>query len=193
MSHSDSAARFYLQYHFPPSSVGEVGRTGAPGRRELGHGMLAQRALTPAIPDPDVFPYVVRMESHITDSNGSSSMASVCGGCLALLDAGVPMKRVVAGIAMGLVLEPNGSFVILTDILGLEDALGDMDFKVAGDADTLTAFQMDIKVQRSLSPCVCSSYIVMPVSLGPLCLFFLHSDARFRCAFVTVSLVLDGE
>ncbi|GLI65046.1 hypothetical protein VaNZ11_008469, partial [Volvox africanus] len=154
--------RFYLQYHFPPSSVGETGRVGMPGRRELGHGELAQRALAPIVPFGDVFPYTVRLESTITESNGSSSMASVCGGVLALQDAGVPISRPVAGIAMGLILEPaadlgagfgsgssSGStrYVVLSDILGSEDALGDMDFKVAGDRDTITAFQMDIKVE----------------------------------------------
>ncbi|KXZ45459.1 hypothetical protein GPECTOR_54g200 [Gonium pectorale] len=145
--------RFYLQYHFPPSSVGETGRTGAPGRRELGHGELAQRALTPVVPPSSAFPYTVRVESTITESNGSSSMASVCGGCLAMLDAGVPLTRPVAGIAMGLILEPPAQpgaaprHVVLSDILGSEDALGDMDFKVAGDHSSITAFQMDIKVE----------------------------------------------
>ncbi|PNW83947.1 hypothetical protein CHLRE_04g214501v5 [Chlamydomonas reinhardtii] len=141
------SGRFYLQYHFPPSSVGETGRTGAPGRRELGHGELAQRALAPILPDPAQFPYTVRVESTITESNGSSSMASVCGGCLAMMDAGVPIARPVAGIAMGLILESNGRNAVLSDILGSEDALGDMDFKVAGDHDAITAFQMDIKVE----------------------------------------------
>ncbi|GAX83401.1 hypothetical protein CEUSTIGMA_g10826.t1 [Chlamydomonas eustigma] len=139
--------RFYLQYFFPPSSVGEVGKIGGAGRRELGHGALAQRALAPVIPPDSTFPYIMRVESNITESNGSSSMASVCGGCLALLDAGVPISRPVAGIAMGLILEPDGRFSILSDILGSEDALGDMDFKVAGDAEKITAFQMDIKVE----------------------------------------------
>jgi len=144
---SDDQRRFYLQYFFPPSSVGEVGRVGMPGRRELGHGQLAERALTPAVPSLQDFDYTIRVESTITESNGSSSMASVCGGCLAMLDAGVPMKDMVAGVAMGLILEPDGSFVVLTDILGSEDALGDMDFKVAGSATGVTAFQMDIKVE----------------------------------------------
>ena len=128
--------RFYLQYFFPPSSVGETGRVGAPGRRELGHGELAERALLPVIPDQDDFPYTMRVESTITESNGSSSMASVCGGNLALRDAGVPLKTDVAGVAMGLILnQEDGSYAILSDILGNEDALGDMDFKVAGDAE----------------------------------------------------------
>jgi len=143
----DEVSRFYLQYFFPPSSVGETGRVGAPGRRELGHGTLAERALAPAVPGADVFPYTVRVESTITESNGSSSMASVCGGCLSMLDAGVPLAQPVAGIAMGLVLEPTGEFTVLSDILGSEDALGDMDFKVAGSEDGVTAFQMDIKVE----------------------------------------------
>lgn len=138
--------RFYLQYFFPPFSVGEVSRLGTPGRREVGHGKLAERALLPLIPPKEKFPYTIRLESNITESNGSSSMASVCGGCLALMDAGIPISRPVSGIAMGLVLE-DGKATILSDILGVEDALGDMDFKVAGDKDGITAFQMDIKVE----------------------------------------------
>jgi polyribonucleotide nucleotidyltransferase len=142
----EGSHRFYLQYFFPPSSVGEVGRSGAPGRREIGHGKLAERSLATILPSPDEFPYTVRVESNITESNGSSSMATVCGGCLAMMDAGIPIKRPVAGIAMGLVLEKDG-FAILSDILGIEDALGDMDFKIAGDHQGITAFQMDIKVE----------------------------------------------
>ncbi len=138
--------RFYLQYSFPPFSVGEVGRVGSPGRREIGHGKLAERALSAILPKQEQFPYVIRLESNITESNGSSSMASVCGGCLAMMDAAVPIKRPVAGIAMGLVLE-SGKYAILSDILGAEDALGDMDFKVTGDDRGITAFQMDIKVE----------------------------------------------
>lgn len=144
--HGEGLQRFYLQYSFPPFSVGEVGRMGAPGRREVGHGKLAERALLASLPKQEEFPYVIRVESNITESNGSSSMASVCGGCIALMDAGVPIKRPVAGIAMGLILEGN-DYVILSDILGTEDALGDMDFKVAGDEHGITAFQMDIKVE----------------------------------------------
>ncbi len=142
----EGAARFYLQYMFPPFSVGEVGRVGPPGRREIGHGKLAERALTAILPPKEKFPYVIRLESNITESNGSSSMASVCGGCLALMDAGVPIERPVAGIAMGLILE-NDKYAILSDIQGLEDHLGDMDFKVAGDHSGITAVQMDIKVE----------------------------------------------
>lgn len=142
----DGLQRFYLQYFFPPYSVGEVGRIGTPGRREIGHGKLAERALLAILPAKDAFPYTIRLESNITESNGSSSMASVCGGCLALMDAGVPIKRPVAGIAMGLILEKN-RWAILSDILGVEDALGDMDFKVTGCKDGITAFQMDIKVE----------------------------------------------
>ena len=139
--------KFYLQYSFPPFSVGEVGRSGPPGRREIGHGKLAERALQAVLPkNLSDFPYTIRLESNITESNGSSSMASVCGGCLALMDAGVPISRPIAGIAMGLVLE-NESSLILSDILGIEDALGDMDFKITGDANGITAFQMDIKVE----------------------------------------------
>jgi polyribonucleotide nucleotidyltransferase len=142
----DKHRRFYLQYFFPPFSVGEVGRMGAPGRREIGHGKLAELSLTAVLPPQEDFPYVIRLESNILESNGSSSMASVCGGCLALMDAGVPIKRPVAGIAMGLILE-GSKFAILSDILGDEDFLGDMDFKVAGDQEGITAFQLDIKVE----------------------------------------------
>jgi polyribonucleotide nucleotidyltransferase len=144
--HGENSHRFYLQYFFPPFSVGEVGRLGSPGRREIGHGKLAERALRAILPLKTDFPYVIRIESNITESNGSSSMASVCGGCLSLMDAGVPIKRPVAGIAMGLILESD-RHTILSDILGIEDALGDMDFKVTGDKDGITAFQMDIKVE----------------------------------------------
>lgn len=138
--------RFYLQYSFPPFSVGEVGRVGPASRREVGHGKLAERALMSTLPSKEDFPYVLRLESNITESNGSSSMASVCGGCIALMDAGVPIKRPIAGIAMGLILEGDKS-AILSDILGTEDALGDMDFKVTGDGNGVTAFQMDIKIE----------------------------------------------
>ncbi|MEI8366211.1 MAG: polyribonucleotide nucleotidyltransferase [Parachlamydiaceae bacterium] len=144
--HGENSHRFYLHYFFPPFSVGEVGRVGSPGRREVGHGKLAERSLKAMLPSKQEFPYVIRIESNITESNGSSSMATVCGGCLAMMDAGVPIKRPVAGIAMGLILETD-KFTILSDILGIEDALGDMDFKVAGDKDGITAFQMDIKVE----------------------------------------------
>ncbi|KAJ0982562.1 hypothetical protein J5N97_010817 [Dioscorea zingiberensis] len=148
---TEDLKRFYLQYSFPPSCVGEVGRMGAPSRREIGHGMLAERALEPILPSEGDFPYTIRVESTITESNGSSSMASVCGGCLALLDAGVPVKRSVAGIAMGMVLDTkefggDGTPLILSDISGSEDASGDMDLKIAGDENGITAFQMDIKV-----------------------------------------------
>ena len=142
----DGAARFYLQYFFPPFSVGEVGRIGSPGRREIGHGKLAEKALSHVLPETSRFPYTIRVESNITESNGSSSMASVCGGCLALIDAGVPIKAPVAGIAMGLILDQDQA-IILSDISGIEDHLGDMDFKVAGTVDGITAFQMDIKVE----------------------------------------------
>ena len=138
---------FYLQYSFPPFSVGEVGRMGAPGRREIGHGKLAERSLNPLIPSRETFPYTIRTESNITESNGSSSMASVCGGCLAMMRAGVPIKRPVAGIAMGLILDDQEHYAVLSDILGMEDALGDMDFKISGDHDGITAFQLDIKIE----------------------------------------------
>ncbi|KAK4532678.1 hypothetical protein CCYA_CCYA13G3535 [Cyanidiococcus yangmingshanensis] len=152
----EHTSHFYLQYMFPPFAVGEVGRVGAPGRREIGHGMLAQRALEPVVPPREAFPYVIRVESNILESNGSSSMASVCGGSLALMDAGVPVSAAVAGVAMGLILNNANQglnqqnappYLILTDILGMEDALGDMDFKVAGTRAGITALQMDIKVE----------------------------------------------
>ena len=136
---------FLLHYNFPPYSVGEVGRMGSPGRREIGHGKLAWRAIRPMLPTKSDFPYTLRLVSEITESNGSSSMASVCGASLALMDAGVPLKKPVSGIAMGLILEKDG-FAILSDILGDEDHLGDMDFKVAGTADGITSLQMDIKI-----------------------------------------------
>ena len=136
---------FMLHYNFPPYSVGEVRRMGSPGRREIGHGKLAWRALRPMMPGKDKFPYTVRVVSEITESNGSSSMASVCGGSLALMDGGVPMERPVAGIAMGLIKEGE-RFAVLSDILGDEDHLGDMDFKVAGTTNGITALQMDIKI-----------------------------------------------
>ena len=144
--YGDVVERCYLQYSFPPFSVGEVGRLGSPGRREVGHGKLAERAILEIIPTQENFPYSIRIESNILESNGSSSQASVCGGSLALLDAGVPIKELVSGVAMGLILEKN-RYVVLTDILGTEDDLGDMDFKVAGGASGITSFQMDIKVE----------------------------------------------
>ncbi|THC46098.1 polyribonucleotide nucleotidyltransferase [Massilia sp. Mn16-1_5] len=137
---------FMMHYNMPPFATGETGRVGTPKRREIGHGRLAKRALVAALPSQEEFSYSVRLVSEITESNGSSSMASVCGGCLALMDAGVPMKAHVAGIAMGLIKE-GGKFAVLTDILGDEDHLGDMDFKVAGTTAGITALQMDIKIQ----------------------------------------------
>ena len=144
--HGNSRSNFLLHYNFPPYSVGEAGRVGPPGRREIGHGKLAWRALQAVLPAATDFPYTVRIVSEITESNGSSSMASVCGGSLSMMDAGVPLKAPVAGVAMGLILEESGDFAILTDILGDEDHLGDMDFKVAGTAEGITSLQMDIKV-----------------------------------------------
>ena len=138
--------RFMLHYNMPPYATGECGRVGTPKRREIGHGRLAKRALLAVLPAPEDFSYSMRVVSEITESNGSSSMASVCGGCLALLDAGVPLKAHVAGIAMGLIKDGN-RFAVLTDILGDEDHLGDMDFKVAGSTAGITALQMDIKIQ----------------------------------------------
>jgi len=142
----DYEDRFMLHYNMPPFATGETGRVGSPKRREIGHGRLAKRALIAALPSKEEFPYTMRVVSEITESNGSSSMASVCGGCLSLMDAGVPMKAHVAGIAMGLIKEDN-RFAVLTDILGDEDHLGDMDFKVAGTTNGITALQMDIKIQ----------------------------------------------
>jgi len=138
--------RFLLHYNMPPFATGETGRVGTPKRREIGHGRLAKRALVAVLPSKEDFPYTMRVVSEITESNGSSSMASVCGGCLSLMDAGVPIKAHVAGIAMGLIKEEN-RFAVLTDILGDEDHLGDMDFKVAGTTNGITALQMDIKIQ----------------------------------------------
>ncbi|MBU0579944.1 MAG: polyribonucleotide nucleotidyltransferase, partial [Candidatus Margulisbacteria bacterium] len=138
--------RFFLHYNFPPFSVGETGRLGATGRRELGHGALAERSLITVIPPIEKFPYTLRVVSEILESNGSSSMASVCCGSLALMDAGVPIKSPVAGIAMGLVKDGK-DYAVLTDIMGLEDHLGDMDFKVAGTKEGITALQMDIKIE----------------------------------------------
>lgn len=142
----EESKRFIHHYNFPPYSVGETGRMGSPGRREVGHGALGERALAQVIPDVDVFPYTIRLVSEVLESNGSSSQASICGGTLALMDAGVPIKAPVAGIAMGLVMDGD-NYTILTDIQGLEDALGDMDFKVAGTEKGITALQMDIKIE----------------------------------------------
>ena len=141
----ESSKRFLLHYNFPPFSVGEVGFMRGPGRREVGHGALAERAILPIIPSEEKFPYTIRVVSDILESNGSSSMASVCGGVLSLMDAGIPIKAPVAGVAMGLVME-GGKYAILTDIAGAEDHYGDMDFKVAGTKDGITALQMDIKI-----------------------------------------------
>lgn len=137
--------RFMLHYNFPPFSVGEIGRLGTPGRREIGHGKLAYRAITPMLPSKEEFPYTLRVVSEILSCNGSSSMATVCGSSLSLMDAGVPLKKAVAGIAMGLIIE-NDKYEVLSDIMGEEDHLGDMDFKVAGTKDGITALQMDIKI-----------------------------------------------
>ena len=142
----ESRERFILHYNMPPFATGETGRVGSPKRREIGHGRLAKRALKAVIPSEEEFPYSIRVVSEICESNGSSSMASVCGGCLSLLDAGVPLKDYVAGVAMGLIKEGN-KFAVLTDILGDEDHLGDMDFKVAGTENGVTALQMDIKIE----------------------------------------------
>lgn len=142
----EEAKRFIHHYNFPSFSVGETGRVGSPGRREIGHGALGERALKQVIPSPEEFPYTIRLVSEVLESNGSSSQASICAGTLALMDAGVPIKAPVAGIAMGLVMEGE-DYTVLTDIQGLEDHLGDMDFKVAGTANGITALQMDIKIQ----------------------------------------------
>ena len=142
----ESRDRFMLHYNMPPFATGETGRVGSPKRREIGHGRLAKRALKAVLPSEEEFQYTIRVVSEITESNGSSSMASVCGGCLSMLDAGVPLKDYVAGVAMGLIKEGN-KFAVLTDILGDEDHLGDMDFKVAGTENGVTALQMDIKIE----------------------------------------------
>ena len=144
--HGNFKSNFLLHYNFPPYSVGEAGRVGPPGRREIGHGKLAWRALQAVLPASTDFPYTVRVVSEITESNGSSSMASVCGGSLSMMDAGVPLKSAVAGVAMGLIMEDSGDYAILSDILGDEDHLGDMDFKVAGTENGITSLQMDIKI-----------------------------------------------
>ena len=144
--HGNFKSNFLLHYNFPPYSVGEVGRVSGPGRREIGHGKLAWRALQAVLPAATDFPYTVRVVSEITESNGSSSMASVCGGSLSMMDAGVPLKSAVAGVAMGLIMEDSGEYAILSDILGDEDHLGDMDFKVAGTENGITSLQMDIKI-----------------------------------------------
>ena len=141
----DESKRYIHHYNFPAFSVGEVRPVRGPGRREIGHGALAERALLPVIPKEEEFPYTLRLVSEVLESNGSSSMASICGSTLSLMDAGVPIKRPVAGIAMGLMMLGD-DFTILTDIQGLEDALGDMDFKVAGTSEGITALQMDIKI-----------------------------------------------
>ena len=141
----ENREHFMLHYNFPPFSVGEIGRLGSPGRREIGHGRLALRALTPMLPDREGFPYSMRVVAEVLSCNGSSSMGTVCSSSLALMDAGVPMKNPVAGIAMGLIVDGD-NFVILSDIMGEEDHLGDMDFKVAGTKNGITALQMDIKV-----------------------------------------------
>ena len=143
----EDSKRYIHHYNFPPFSVGEVRRIGSPGRREIGHGALAERALLPVIPPVEDFPYTLRLVSETLGSNGSSSMGSVCGSTLALMDAGVPLKKPVAGVAMGLVMRDDGKYTVLTDIAGIEDHLGDMDFKVAGTKDGITALQMDIKVK----------------------------------------------
>ena len=144
--HGNFRENFLLHYNFPPYSVGETGRLGPPGRREIGHGKLAWRALKPVLPEPDQFPYTIRVVSEITESNGSSSMATVCGASLSMMEAAVPLKGHVAGVAMGLILGEDGNFAVLTDILGGEDHFGDMDFKVAGTKNGVTSLQMDIKV-----------------------------------------------
>lgn len=149
----ETTKRYIHHYNFPPFSVGEVRRLRGPGRRDIGHGALAERALLPVIPDADVFPYTMRLVSEVVSSNGSTSMASVCGSTLALMDAGVPIAAPVAGIAMGLITGEGGSYRVLSDIQGMEDALGDMDFKVAGTAEGVTAIQMDIKV-KGITPAI---------------------------------------
>ena len=144
---TEDSKRYMHHYNMPPYATGEAGRMKSPGRREIGHGALAERALLPVIPSEEEFPYALRLVSEILSSNGSSSMASVCGSTLSLMDAGVPIKAPVAGVAMGLIKDAeSGNVAVLTDIQGLEDFLGDMDFKVAGTVKGITAIQMDIKI-----------------------------------------------
>ncbi|GAH54509.1 unnamed protein product, partial [marine sediment metagenome] len=143
----EEAKRFIHHYNFPPFSTGEVKRIGTPGRREIGHGALAERALEPVLPENEDFPYTIRLVSEVLSSSGSTSMASVCASSLSLMDAGIPIKRAVAGIAMGLVTGDNGNCAILTDIEGIEDNYGDMDFKVAGTTEGITGLQMDTKLK----------------------------------------------
>ena len=143
----EESKRFIHHYNFPPFSAGETKRIGSPGRREIGHGALAERAIEPILPKAEDFPYTIRLVSEVLSSSGSTSMASVCASSLSLMDAGIPIKTAVAGIAMGLVTGENGKYVILTDIEGIEDAYGDMDFKVAGTANGITALQMDTKLK----------------------------------------------
>ncbi|GAI06162.1 unnamed protein product, partial [marine sediment metagenome] len=143
----EETKRFIHHYNFPPFSSGEVKRLGSTSRREIGHGALAERALVPVLPNDEDFPYTIRLVSEVLSSNGSTSMASVCASSLSLMDAGIPIKRAVAGIAMGLITGDNGDYAILTDIEGLEDAYGDMDFKIAGTSEGITALQMDIKLK----------------------------------------------
>jgi polyribonucleotide nucleotidyltransferase len=169
--------RFMLHYNMPPFATGETGRVGTPKRREIGHGRLAKRALVAVLPSKEEFPYTMRVVSEITESNGSSSMASVCGGCLSLMDAGVPMKAHVAGIAMGLIKEDN-RFAVLTDILGDEDHLGDMDFKVAGTTNGITALQMDIKIQGITKE-------IMQVALGQAKEARMHILGKMQEAMAT--------
>ena len=164
----EESKRFMHHYNFPPFSTGEVKRMGSPGRREIGHGALAERALAPVLPEEVDFPYTIRLVSEVLSSNGSTSMASVCGSTLSLMDAGVPIKTPVAGVAMGLVTAENSKFAVLSDIEGLEDTLGDMDFKVAGTAEGITALQMDIKIKSV-------SYEIMEKCL---------SQARDACLFI---------
>jgi polyribonucleotide nucleotidyltransferase len=143
----EESKRFIHHYNFPPFSAGEVKRIGTPGRREIGHGALAGRALIPVLPKDEYFPYTIRLVSEVLSSSGSTSMASVCASSLSLMDAGIPIKSAVAGVAMGLVTDEKGGYAILTDIEGLEDAYGDMDFKIAGTTEGITALQLDIKLK----------------------------------------------
>ena len=176
---------FLLHYNFPPYSVGEAGRMGSPGRREIGHGKLAWRAINPMRPTAEEFPYTIRIVSEITESNGSSSMATVCGTSLALMDAGVPLERPVAGIAMGLILEGE-KFAVLSDILGDEDHLGDMDFKVAGTDEGVTSLQMDIKIAGITEE-------IMKIALGQAKGGRLHILGEMAKALITAPRAQVGE
>jgi polyribonucleotide nucleotidyltransferase len=186
--------RFMFHYNMPPFATGETGRVGSPKRREIGHGRLAKRALIPVLPNPEDFAYSIRVVSEITESNGSSSMASVCGGCLALMDAGVPVKAHVAGVAMGLILDGN-RFAVLTDILGDEDHLGDMDFKVAGTANGIANGATNITIPESsgnIAMSVAGASNTVVINLGSLTMYGAFAGPKILTANITVAASVNG-